>query len=221
MRSRKSGSVGSERPARKQVVVRRREEDEEYNPFFEVRIPDQELSETILEFSAPVFLLLPDPPPLDIVRPSMEIVLAIWNTGAMTLPVWETRRSYLKKVHDQFDLLLEQMPPAVRYFHERLYEQRILEPYVHDPRAVDAWAMEDDGKGGFILHCTVRLPTEIWRLHSVRVSFRQCSRLGPLNESQFSNSHGRRATSVALGRTPGSGMAAGGPRGELRKRRFR
>lgn len=161
MRIRKSGRTLPARPARKEGMVLRRPDDDQDNPFFEVRIPDQELSDTLLEFSAPLFLLLPQPPPLDMLRPSLEIVLAIWNTGARSLPVWKSSRAYLNKVHDKLDEILDQMPPAVRHFHELLYDQRMLEPYVHDPRAVDAWALEDDGKGGFLLLCTVRLPPDL------------------------------------------------------------
>ena len=50
--------------------------------------PERKISETILDFGAPLFDILPPQPPVEKFRQYLTLVVAIWNLGTMTFSAW-------------------------------------------------------------------------------------------------------------------------------------
>lgn len=120
--------------------------------------PDRKISETILDFGAPLFDLLPPQPPVEQFRQFMTLVTAIWNVGTMAFPAWRALTG--KNYDSELGRLLAQIPPEGRGHLDELVRRRASEPFREDQRAVGAWSIEPDGKGGYKFRCDAHFPTD-------------------------------------------------------------
>jgi hypothetical protein len=113
------------------------------------------MSETLLAFGEPLFSQLGDDAPLPVREQSMQLVITVWNAGAMAMPEWG-RPELLR----QFEQTLAQhaiASPATDLLRQLLVRRR--EVFGQDPRAVGEWALIPQPDASYVLRCEAHLPT--------------------------------------------------------------
>lgn len=114
----------------------------------------RKLSATLLAFGEPLLSQLGDDAPLSAREQAMQLVITVWNAGAMAMPEWG---------EPELKLQLEQMltQPALASPMRTLLQQMLVqrrELYGFDPRAVGEWAVTAQPDAGWVLRCTAHLP---------------------------------------------------------------
>jgi hypothetical protein len=122
-----------------------------------IAVPTRKISETLLDFAAPVLAEYPPPAPLAVVRAVLQFAITVWNAHVMTLPVWNHPEplAQLRQLADRPDA-----PPPMKGWLDRLTQRR-RHTFAEDPRAVGEWSVTSDGAGGFRFRCDARLPPDV------------------------------------------------------------
>ncbi len=117
-------------------------------------IPSRKVSETLLDFGAPVLELAPPFASRESLREVLMTVITIWNACAMDMDVWG-QPDMLQDL--RLRLADPKLPAPMRALTEALILRR-KERFGHDPRAVGDWDVVLNGDGGFRFRCDARLP---------------------------------------------------------------
>jgi hypothetical protein len=112
------------------------------------------LSETLFVFGEPLLSKLGDDAPLAARKQAMQLVITVWNAGAMAMPQWG---------EPELVLQLEQMlaQPAIASPMRDLLQQLLVrrrELFGGDSRAVGEWALIPQPDAGWVLRCSAHLP---------------------------------------------------------------
>lgn len=120
-------------------------------------IPNRKISETIIDFGAPLIFDLDKDQPIEIVRSVFTIVIMVWNAHVMAMPVWGKPQL----LEELGTLLLR--PGAAPQLINTCTElaTRRQQHFADDPRAVGEWNVEFDRAGRVRLHCDARIPPSI------------------------------------------------------------
>lgn len=120
-------------------------------------IPSRKISETIIDFGAPLIFDLDKDQPIEIVRSVFTIVIMVWNAHVMAMPVW----GQPQLLEELGKLLLT--PGAARELIDTCAElaERRKQHFADDPRAVGEWKVEFDHARRVRLHCDARIPPSI------------------------------------------------------------
>lgn len=113
-------------------------------------LPTRKLSETILDFGAPMLAPLGEVPPEEDLRRALELVIAIWNAHVFALAGNPTHLSAMADL-----IYAQEMSEAMDMF-EALSARRV-DHFSTDPRLVGDWDIVDDGRGGHAFQCEVRV----------------------------------------------------------------
>lgn len=119
-----------------------------------VAIPTRKISETILDFGEPLFTWFTEPPPEDVFRNALKIVITVWNAHVMALPLWGAPEHVVRLSEILFG---SSAPEGMRGVLEALYDRR-RERFADDPRAIGEWDIIRDDTGGYRVRCDARLP---------------------------------------------------------------
>jgi len=120
-------------------------------------IPQRKISETIIDFGAPLLNDLRADTPIEVVRASFNIAITVWNAHVLAMPVWN-----VPNVLAQLQTLLktpEAAPELVRVYHKLTARRRKL--FASDPRAVGEWNVSMDRKGEVKLRSDARVPPSL------------------------------------------------------------
>ena len=120
-------------------------------------IPDRKISETIIDFGAPLIFDLDKKQPIDIIRATFTIVIMVWNAQVMAMPVWG-KPELLEQVKDL--LGTPKAAAEARAAYNELTARR-LEHFANDPRAVGNWHVAFDANGRLRLHCEAHVPPSL------------------------------------------------------------
>ena len=120
-------------------------------------IPSRKISETIIDFGAPLIFDLDKNQPIEIVRSVFTIVITVWNAHVMAMPVWGK-----PQLLEQLGELLRALGTAPEMLDTcaELAARRQLH-FADDPRAVGEWKIEFDHAGRVRLHCDARIPPSL------------------------------------------------------------
>ncbi len=118
-------------------------------------IPARKLSETLLEFGAPLLAQLGEDAPLPVRQQCLQLVIMVWNAGALAMPQWGKR-----ELLDETEQALKQLPlsSVVNELLQQLQTSR-REYFGSDPRAVGDWELRPAPDGSYVLHCMAHLPS--------------------------------------------------------------
>lgn len=120
-------------------------------------IPSRKISETIIDFGAPLILDLDKDQPIEIVRSVFTIVIMVWNAHVTAMPVWGQ-----PQLLEQLGKLLLNPGAAPQLIDTcKKLAARRHEHFADDPRAVGEWKVEFDHAGRVRLHCDARIPPSI------------------------------------------------------------
>ena len=120
-------------------------------------IPQRKISETIIDFGAPLIQDLDPNPPIEIVRATFTIVITVWDAHVMAMPVWGK-----PEVLAQLRALLRTPNAAPQLIDTyTALSARRLEHFRDDPRAVGEWNVQFDQAGGIRLHCEAHVPPSL------------------------------------------------------------
>src|ERR1035437_11165467 len=117
-----------------------------------LKIPGRKLSETILDFGAPLIDLLDADQPIEVVREILSIVITVWNAHVLAMPVWNKPGSL---IHLKSQLESEQAEPEFIQTYCDLSQRRDMH-FATDPRVVCAWSVAADSSS-LKLHCAANL----------------------------------------------------------------
>ena len=119
-----------------------------------VGVPQRKISETIIDFGAPLIADLDPSQPLEIVRSVFAIVITVWNAHVMSMPVWG-RPQLLQQLGE-----LLQAPGSAPQLIDTCAQlaARRQQHFAQDPRAVGEWSVTIDPQGRVRLHCEARVP---------------------------------------------------------------
>ena len=115
----------------------------------------RKLSETLFAFGEPLLSQLGDDAPLPVRKQSMQLVITVWNAGAMAMPEWGE-----PELVRQLEQTLAQAAlasPMRDLLQQMLVRRREL--FGSDPRAVGEWALIPQADAGWVLRCSAHLPT--------------------------------------------------------------
>ncbi len=115
-------------------------------------VPERKLSETILDFAAPLLEPFGPAPELDEARRVVALAISVWNFHVMATPIWG-KPKFLAQARKKMCA----SPNAKAALFEVL-EQRRREFFNNDYRVVGAWSFESDAMGNGTLRCEGRLP---------------------------------------------------------------
>ena len=120
-------------------------------------IPSRKISETIIDFGAPLIFDLDKDQPIEIVRSVFTIVIMVWNAHVTAMPVWGK-----PQLLEQLGKLLLS-PDAAPQLIDTCKElaARRQQHFADDPRAVGEWNVKFDHAGRVRLHCDARIPPSI------------------------------------------------------------
>ena len=120
-------------------------------------IPTRKISETIIDFGAPLIFDLDKDQPIEIVRSVFTIVIMVWNAHVTAMPVWGKPQL----LEELGKLLLS--PGAAPQLIDTCKElaARRQQHFADDLRAVGEWNVEFDHAGRVRLHCDARIPPSI------------------------------------------------------------
>lgn len=117
-------------------------------------IPSRKISETVLDFGAPVLADLRRTESMEVLRATFELVITVWNAHVTAMPVWGKPESL-----DQLQrILLSPAAPQemIRAVHALTARRR--EHFAEDPRAVGQWSITIESDGNIRLHCEAHAP---------------------------------------------------------------
>lgn len=116
-------------------------------------VSQRKISETIIDFGAPLISDLDPGQPLEIVRSVFAIVIAVWNAHVMAMPVWG-RPQLLQQLGE-----LLQAPGTAPQLIDTCAQlaARRQEHFAQDPRAVGEWSVAIEQRGRVRLHCEARV----------------------------------------------------------------
>jgi len=120
-------------------------------------IPQRKISETLIDFGAPLIFDLDPNQPIEIVRSVFTIVIMVWNAHVMAMPAWgkpqllEHVRALLRTPGTAPQLIDSYTELAARR------EQH----FAQDPRAVGEWNVQFDHAGRVRLHCEAHVPPSL------------------------------------------------------------
>ena len=123
------------------------------------------LSETLFAFGEPLLSQLGDEAPLAARKQAMQLVITVWNAGAMALPEWGQ-----PELLRQLERTLAEpavASPTCGLLKQLLVQRR--ERFGHDPRAVGEWALLPEPSVGCVLRCTAHLPAGTTHARPARV----------------------------------------------------
>lgn len=120
-------------------------------------IPERKISETIIEFGAPLIGKLDEKQPMDIVRAVFSLVITVWNAHVMAMPVWGKPEA-LAQLRDL--LRTPGTAPQMIQACSQLAARR-QQHFAADPRAVGEWSIAFDHAGRVRLHCDARVPPSL------------------------------------------------------------
>ena len=120
-------------------------------------IPQRKISETIIDFGAPLICELDTHQPIEIVRALFTIVITVWNAHVMAMPVWGK-----PQLLEQLGELVQaaSAPPELLATCIELAARR-EQHFADDPRAVGQWNVEFDQSGSVRLHCDAHVPPSL------------------------------------------------------------
>ena len=120
-------------------------------------VPSRKISETIIDFGAPLIFDLDKNQPIEIVRSVFTIVITVWNAHVMAMPVWGK-----PQLLEQLGELLRALGTAPEMLDTcaELTARRQLH-FADNPRAVGEWKIEFDHAGRVRLHCDARIPPSL------------------------------------------------------------
>ena len=120
-------------------------------------IPTRKISETIIDFGAPLIFDLDKDQPIEIVRSVFTIVIMVWNAHVTAMPAWGKPQL----LEELGKLLLS--PGAAPQLIDTCKElaARRQQHFADDLRAVGEWNVEFDHAGRVRLHCDARIPPSI------------------------------------------------------------
>lgn len=120
-------------------------------------IPQRKISETIVDFGAPLLGDLDADQSIEIVRAVFTIAITVWNAHVTAMPVWGK-----PELLEQLKALLRDpntAPELVKTYAE-LSERRRAH-FHDDPRAVGEWNVQFDHRGRVRLHCEAHVPPSL------------------------------------------------------------
>lgn len=117
-------------------------------------VPERKLSETILDFAAPLLEPLGSTPEIAEARRAVELAISVWNFHVMATPLWG-KPKFLSEARKK--MCGPASPPGLATVFE-LREHRRREDFGTDYRFVGTWSFESDATGGGTLRCETRLP---------------------------------------------------------------
>jgi hypothetical protein len=117
----------------------------------------RKLSETIVDFGAPLILQLDSNQSIEIVRAVFKIVIMVWNAHVMAMPLWG-KPQLLEQLAE---LLRSPGTPCQLIEACSALTARRQQHFADDPRAVGEWSVAIDHAGGMRLHCDARLPSDV------------------------------------------------------------
>jgi hypothetical protein len=117
-------------------------------------IPQRKISETILDFGAPLLAEVHPDLPLDAIRTAFTIVITTWNAYVMAQDAWghPEHLEALKQL-----IYAETTPSELRDTFEAL-STRWQAQFADDPRVVGDWRIVEGDDSGYDLHCDARAP---------------------------------------------------------------
>ncbi|MGZ5164818.1 MAG: hypothetical protein ACXWIT_30775 [Burkholderiales bacterium] len=120
-------------------------------------IPKRKISETVIDFGAPLLRELDQQQPIEIVRATFNLVITVWNAHVMAMPVWGK-----PDVLQQLDDLLRAPGTAPQMIATCAnLATRRQQHFASDPRAVGEWRVAFDNQGRARLHCDARVPPSL------------------------------------------------------------
>lgn len=120
-------------------------------------IPKRKISETVIDFGAPLLRDLDQAQSIEIVRATFNLVITVWNAHVMTMSVWG-KPEVLKQLEDV--LRAPGTPPEMIAACADLATRR-QQHFANDPRAVGEWRVAFDHRGRVRLHCEARVPPQL------------------------------------------------------------
>lgn len=116
---------------------------------------ERKISETLLVFGEPLLKELPEPPPAELLRSTLSVVVTVWNALVLAGPAWK-EPGYL----EQLRTLSESgyLPGPFSSALETLTRRRV-ELFSDDVRTVADWDVEPGESGGFMFRCDARIPS--------------------------------------------------------------
>ena len=120
-------------------------------------IPKRKISETVIDFGAPVLRDLDQEQSIEIVRATFSLVITVWNAHVMAMPVWGNPEA-LKQLEEILRApgTAPQMIAACADLATRRQQH-----FANDPRAVAEWRVAVDNRGHARLHCDARVPPSL------------------------------------------------------------
>ncbi|MGZ5148123.1 MAG: hypothetical protein ACXWCP_31705 [Burkholderiales bacterium] len=120
-------------------------------------IPKRKISETVIDFGAPLLRDLDQAQSIEIVRATFSLVITVWNAHVMAMPVWD-KPDVLKQLDDV--LCAPGTAPQMIAACAALTTRR-QQHFASDPRAVGEWRVAFDNQGRARLHCDARVPPSL------------------------------------------------------------
>lgn len=118
-------------------------------------IPARKISETILDFGAPLLADVRADLPLEAIKSAFTVVITAWNAHVMAQPVWghPEHLAYLQQL-----IYADTTPPELRETFEAL-SARWQAGFASDPRTVGDWRIvPGDDDTGYDLYCEALAP---------------------------------------------------------------
>ncbi len=119
-----------------------------------VYLPEQKLSESLLDFAAPLLDRLGLAPSPDEARRALDLAIGIWNAHVMAGPVW----GELRPLRDARKSMAGKQAPRGLAHTFALLSVRWRTKFALDPRFVGTWSFEPTDAGRCELLCEWTLP---------------------------------------------------------------
>jgi len=120
-------------------------------------IPSRKISETVIDFGAPVLADLARTQSIEVLHATFNLVITVWNAHVTAMPVWGQPESldHLERI------LLSPAAPKemIRAVHALTARRRAH--FADDPRAVGEWNIKIESGGGVRLHCDAHVPPSL------------------------------------------------------------
>lgn len=117
-------------------------------------VSTRKISETIIDFGAPLIEQLTGSEPRDVVQATFGLVITVWNAHVLAMPVWGQPQAL-----EQLDQILRGSaapPQIIEACHALALRRR--ERFANDVRAVGEWDLRLDAHARMRLHCDARIP---------------------------------------------------------------
>jgi hypothetical protein len=120
-------------------------------------IPHRKISETIIDFGAPLIAHLDADQSIETVRAVFETVITVWNAHVTAMPVWGEPQ-FLEQLERRLGTA-GFAPQAIEAC--RALAARRRQHFADDPRAVGEWSVTIDHARRVRLHCDARVPPSL------------------------------------------------------------